>query len=256
MNKLILAVCIIGFLLVSPTEAMCENSPLCELGGSIVEQMSLQVTTGGRIAPVILTGSMAFVEECPSDVISTFRRFEIGGKDLHGAWIEALRSEISRHPNSELSEFIAAAKVSVNRNGDASLEEFLDGPFKASIDVKEEDRQPLHRLFEEQSLATLRQFPHCDAAECYDVSDFLLFLLGAHPAAFFMAMHEDQPDATKWLSELGDLSFTGEESDRQRRDSIRRFLLERISKLKAPSFPHEKSQCENVLRQIRFRAWK
>lgn len=256
MNKLILTACVIGFLMASPTESMCESSPLCELGRSVIAQMSLQVAAGGRIAPAVLTGSVAFVEECPSNVIQDFRRFTINGQDLRGAWIEALKSEIGRRPNSELGEFIAAAKESVSRNEDASLKEFLDGPFKASGEVKDEGRRPSDRLFEELSLATLRQFPHCDAAECYDASDFLLFLLGAHPAAFFRAMHADQPDATNWLSELGDLSFTGERSDRQRRDSIRRFILERISKLKASSSPREKSQCENALRRIRFRAWK
>lgn len=218
--------------------------------------MSLQVAARERIAPVVLTGSVAFVEECPSDVISTFKRSAIDGQDLHRVWVGALKLELARRPDSELGEFIAAAKASADRSGDASLKEFLHGPFKTSSGFKSVDRQALQRLFEGQALATLRQFPHCDAAECYDVSDFLLFLLGAHPTAFFKAMQADQPDATKWLSELGDLSFTGEESDRQSRDLIQRFLLERISRMKASPFPREKSQCESILRHIRFRAWR
>lgn len=118
------------------------------------------------------------------------------------------------------------------------------------------DRVPLGRLFEQQSLATLRQFPHCDAAECYAVSDFLLFLLTAQPKAFFAALHADGPDATNWLSQLGDLSFAGGPSDKEYRDSIRRSLLRKISGSKTSEFPRERAQIENALRHIRFRAWK
>lgn len=256
MPKLILVCYIVGLLLALPTRTLCAEPPLCGLGASIVEQMNLLVAAGDKLDPIVLTGSVAFVEECPASVIPAFRRFAINEKGLHHSWIEALRSAAEMPANGDLREFLAAAKESIDHNGNASVREFLDGIFEVSGRAQVKHRLPVDRLFGRLSLATLRQFPRCEATECYDVSDFLLFLLGTHPAAFLGAMHADQPDAAKWLSQLGDLSFVGYPSDRQRCDSIREFLLERISKLETTEFPREKYECENVLRQIRFRAWK
>ena len=217
--------------------------------------MNLQLTAGRNIDPNFLPGSIAFVKECPASVIPAFTRFATDEQKLHSSWIDALKSR-PKTADSELHGFLAAAKESVKRNGNASLTGFLDGIFDIADESKEAHRLPAGCLFQQQSLATLRQFPRCSAAECYDVSDFLLFLLATHPAAFFGAMNADESDATKWLSQLGDLSFAGDRSGGKRRESIRKCFLERISRSKTTEFRHERFTVERTLRQIRFRAWK
>lgn len=256
MSKRTLVCCVAGLLLVLPTRATSAEPQLCGLAASIIEQMNLEVAAGGRIDPVVLTGSIAFLQECPSSVIPAFERFANNERDLRRSWVEALQSATKVPSNGDLRGFLVAAKRSVDRGGNAPLREFLDGIFGLSGEAWEKQPRPPGYLFGRLSLATLRQFSHCDAAECYSVSDFLLFLLGTHPVAFFGAMHADQVDATKWLSQLGDLSFAGDPSESQRRDSMRKFLFERVSESKAPRFQREKHQCENTLRRVRFRAWK
>lgn len=255
MTRLVSVFYMIGLLLALPSRSWA-SSPLCELGTSIIDQMNLQVNANGKISPAVLTGSIAFVSECPASVMPAFKRFASDEQKLHESWIEALKSGTEMPAGSELRGFLAMAKESVERNGNVSLKKFLDGVLEVPGAGQKPHRLPVGRLYQQQSLATLKQFSQCDAAECNDVSDFLLFLLGAHPAVFFGAMHAGEPVATKWLAQLPNLSFAGEPSDRGRRDSIRRFLLKRISESKAPEFTREKSQCQNVLRDIRFRAWK
>ena len=256
MSKLISICSIVGLLLVLPTKAICADSPVCWLGQSIVEQLNSELAANSKVDPIILAGSMAFVQECPSSVVPAFRRFADNERQLRGAWIEAVDYSARVPANRVLRGFLIGAKTTVDHNGSASLKNFLDGIFEVSGLPQEGNRQTAERNFEQQSLAGLKQFPHCDGANCYDASDFLLFLLGTHPDAFLAAMHAEKPAATKWLSELGDLSFAGDPSESQRRDSIRRYLLERVSELKVSEFTPEKSQCVNALRRIRFRAWK
>jgi hypothetical protein len=256
MPKLILVCFVIGLLLASPPRAMCAGTPLCELGASVIEQMNLQLIAGGKIDPTALTGSIAFVEECPSTVIPAFRRFADNEQKLRHSWIDALKSGSQNPNNTELNEFLAAAKRNVDHDGNVAFKVYFDGIFETSRKAQGRYQPTVGHLFEQESLTTLKQFPRCDGAECYDVSDFLLFLLGTHPNAFFRAMHADEADATKWLSQLGELSFAGDPSESRRRDSIRRFLLQKISKLQTNEFLREKYQCEDSLRQIRFRAWQ
>lgn len=256
MPKLISLCYLVVLLLALPTRATSAEPQLCGLGASVVEQMNLEVAAGDKIDPVVLAGSAAFVHECPSSVIPAFRRFADNEQKLRHSWVEALQSASEVPANGDLRGFLMAAKMSADRDGSTALKEFLDDIFKVPSEAQGKHLLPAGRLFEHLSLATLTQFPRCDAAACYDVSDFLLFLLGTHPAAFLAAMHADQTGAKKWLSQLGDLSFAGYPSEAQRRDSIRMFLLERISQSKAPGLQREKDQCESLLRQIRFRAWK
>lgn len=255
MIKLISIFYIIGLLLASPMRSMCRNSPECELGASVVEQMNLQVAAGDKLDPVLLRGSIAFVQECPAAVLPAFTRFATDEPNLHDSWLKALKSGAETRADSELRAFLAAAKESVDHNGNPALKKFLDGILDVPVNDHDSPRVPVGRLYEHQSLAVLRQFPHCEAAECYAVSDFLLFLLAAHPSAFFGAMRADEPDATKWLSQLGDLSFAGDTSDRKQRNAIKRFLMERVSNSKAREFGREKAQVENALREIHFRGW-
>lgn len=185
MTKAIAVFYTIGLLLALPSRSMCASSPLCELGASVIEQMSLQVNAQGKIDPVALTGSIAFIEECPASVVPAFKRFTSDEVKLRDSWLEALKPRPEALADGELRGFLERAKESVKRNGNAALKEFLDGIFEDSGGTREVQRLPESRLFEQQSLATLRHFRRCDAAECYKVSDFLLFLLGSHPAAFF-----------------------------------------------------------------------
>jgi hypothetical protein len=115
----------IGLLLALPSRSWA-SSPLCELGTSIIEQMNLQVNANGKISPAVLTGSIAFVNECPASVMPAFKRFANDEQQLHESWIEALKSGTERSTGSELRGFLAMARDSVERSGNISLKKFLD----------------------------------------------------------------------------------------------------------------------------------
>ena len=129
-SKLMLGCYMIGLLLAFPTRSMCADPPLCDLGATVVEQMNLQFTAGGRIDPVVLAGSIAFVKECPASLIPAFRQFADNEQNLHRSWIEALKSGAKIPANTELREFLAVAKRSVDHDGSALLKAYLDGVFE------------------------------------------------------------------------------------------------------------------------------
>lgn len=254
MAKLLSVFCLLSCLLMSANHAWCAEGWRCWLGAAVVEDMSAQLNSTGRIDPVLLTESLGYVEECHGTVILAFKRFASNEQELHSSWLRELEGVASgNRADTDLCQFLLAARKTADREPETSLRLYLAGlPSCTSEQVV-----PLSESlrFENLSLATLRHFPHCDGAGCSFTSDFLLFLLGTHPNAFFRAMHADQADATKWLSQLPDLSFAGDPSDKVRRESIRKELLEQISLSRAPGFLREKSQCENTLSRIRFRAW-
>lgn len=113
--RLISVFYIVGLFLALPTRSVCASSPLGELGSSVVEQMNLQLTSNGKIAPAVLTGSVAFVKECPASVIPAFKRFATDEQKLHHSWIEALKSGSEMPADGKLRGFLAKAKESVER---------------------------------------------------------------------------------------------------------------------------------------------
>lgn len=255
-TKLIHLCCSLAAVFGLSTLALCENSQLCQLGASVVEEMSFQLSANGKIDPTTLNNSAAFLEKCPGTVMQSFDRLAIDKEALHRAWISAL---ISNGSHSDLDTLLAAIHRSVVNERSRPLEEFLDGIFNhssISAETSEKRSSNLDQLFEQQASSTLVQFSHCDAAECYDISDILLFLLGSHPAAFWSAMHSNSAEATKWLSQLQDVSFAGEPSQAQPREQIRKVLLTQISVPAATSFQDEKSQCIKTLNQISYHPWQ
>lgn len=247
---------LVAILLVLPNAALCENPLLCRLGESVVEEMNFQLAASGKIDHATLMNSVAFLDKCPGSVMPAFNSFANNREALHHAWISALKSDGRNRANSALGILLAAAHRSITDEQDRPLESFLDGIFSPATISPESLRPNLDHLFEQQSSSTLIQFSHCDAAECYDISDVLLFLLGSHPIAFWSAMHSNPTDASKWLSQLQFTSFSGDPSQAQSRERIRKFLLEQISIQVTAHFQTEKSQCIRTLSKMSYRPWQ
>ncbi len=247
--------CLIAIVAALPTRSLCENPQLCYLGESVVEEMNLQVSANRKIDPAILMASLTFLERCPFAVVPSFKRYANDKDDLHRTWVTALKSSADVGTGSSLDTFLAAAHQSVIAARNHSLDEFLDGIFDRSATTPEIPHSALDHLLDQQASSILQRIGGCDSAECYALSDFLLFLLGTHPTAFWSAMRSDPDNAKKWLSQLPDLSFAGEPSQARRRESIRKALLKRVSAQGASGFRDEKSQCIRALSRISFRAW-
>lgn len=242
-------------ILLTPLRSFSEEPLLCHLGESIVEEMSLQSSASGKIDSTTLINSMIFLERCPGLVVPSFRSTEDREK-LHNAWIASLKSSRDSEANSNLEAFLAAAHRSVVAYDNPSLTKFVDGIFDRLSVVPDNDTRNFDHLLERQTVSTLAKFSHCDGADCYSLSDFLLFLLGSNPTAVWSAMHSDSADAAKWLSAVPDLSFAGAPSDAEGREQIRRYLLKRISVPAKSGLQDERSLCLKKLNSISFRSWQ
>lgn len=247
--------CLIAFMLLSQLHAFCEDPLLCSVGASVVEEMNLQFKANRSIAPVTLKSSVAFLEACPTAIMPSFERFSSDGEDFHRAWIESLKSTSGNGTYTDLDSLLNAAHTSVNGKKDRPLDAFLDGIFVHTATSSKNISLTLDESLERQVVLVLRQFAHCDGAECYDISDFLLFFLGTHPTQFWSAMRSAPDDTTKWLSQLPDESFAGMPSEAHRRKSVRTLLLKRVSMASRPGFEREKSRCISVLNKVTYRAW-
>jgi hypothetical protein len=243
-------------ILLAPLRSFSEEPQLCHLGESIVEEMSLQLSANGKIDPTALTNSTVFLERCPRSLVPSFHRSTGDQETLRKVWIASLKSARDAGTNSNLNAFLSAAHRRFVMYDDPSLTKFLDGVFDRSSIAPDNGTRNLDHLLEEQATATLAKFSHCEGADCYSISDFLLFLLGSNPTAFWSAMHSDPRDAAKWLSQLPDNSFAGDPSDAGEREKIRRYLLDRISIPAKRGLQTQRSLCLRKLNAISFRSWQ
>ena len=251
-----------GLLAPFPARAQSAESPLCEVGSSVVDLMYFESTAADeRIEPTTLRASIIFLEECPASVVRTIRIMGTRGpfpdqnhvSELRHAWIEAVRSAAGDSSNADVRGLLAASRARVARVGDPSLSKYLDGIFDGIAHSGGVDRRALEHSFERQALAALQDYAQCDGVECLDASDNVLFLLGTHPIAVFKAMRADSVDATKWLRVVTDDSFAGIPERGESREAARRAVLKMLSETWAPGFEPELRSCENRLREIRYR---
>lgn len=214
------------------------------------------VFSPGKIPPVVLTETIAFAEECPTSLLPAFRKNAIDEQKLHRAWLEGLKTEVAKPENADLRELLWLTKRELDHGGNTEASSYFDDVFSALNKLPNGRQIRVDSLFKRVSLLALRQFPHTDGAGAFDQSDFLLFLLAAHPVPFLEAVHEEQHDTSIWLSQLGAMSFAGVPSEREHRETIRKQLLSIVSNVKAPGLISEKHQLGNALRRIRFRAYQ
>lgn len=256
MFRLMCLGCIAGILLSRQSDRVRTAPSICEVGSSIVDEMNLQVTAGKHIEPVVLGGSLTFIEACPAALMPAFKRLSNDEQSVRHAWIVALQSAAGSQEGSDLRGLLSAAKKSVDRVGDESLVRYLDGAFDILRSSGNGDGPSFDSLVQNQAVASFQSYSQCDGAVCFDASDNLLFLLATHPAAFFKAMRADQGDAKKWLRELGDMSFARLPSERKNREAARSAVLAKVSEVMVSGFTSERHACESTLRQIRFREWQ
>lgn len=243
-----------------PASAQAPEAPLCEVGGSVVELMYLQLLGASRIDQHTLQASLLYLGECPASVMRTFREARQWDPDAEGdpasrlrsAWLAAARSSARDSSIADVRELLFVARSRIDRVGNHALKEFLDGIFEGIPDSVRRDRRSLDGLFERQALAALKDHAKCDGAACSNTSDHVLFLLGTHPIAVLSAMRSDSADATQWLGDLAAQSFSGIHEYRKSREAARRAVLKKLSVTQVLGFQRELRSCEHTLRAIRY----
>ncbi|HTR20869.1 MAG TPA: hypothetical protein VMH88_08450 [Gemmatimonadales bacterium] len=232
---------------------MRAQSPICDVGSSVVELLYFQSTgANAKIDRAVLGSSIVFLKECPSSVIPAFEKLAAYDSALHGVWIDAVRSTAQDVSDSSTRLLLAAAKPGIAEVHDPALDAFLDGIFQSGASIQVETHS-LALAFERQALATLKQSASCDGAACFNASDNVLFLLGIQPIAVLKAMHADSVDGRKWLRTVADRSFAGDKERSASREAARRAILASLQQTSAPELEPEQSVVENVLRTIRYR---
>lgn len=240
------------FLAACAPSAKSQESPLCNVGRSILDLAYLQSSgADARIQPSILRASLVFLAECPKSVIPALREFGEHEAAFRQAWLRAIRS--AAHDTSEVDArvLLALAKPRLTEESARAIKEYLD-PAYDGLDDRVVDSRTLARLMDNQALASLRAYSQCDGVGCFDASDNLLFMLGTYPVALAKAMRSESADARKWLRLVGDQSFSGDPERARIREAARRSLVSRLSRIKAVEFEPELRACENTLRSIRY----
>ena len=234
-----------------PIDAQSTGSPLCKVGASVAELLTFSGDVG--FPPSELNSSLTFLAECPSSFVPAFTATD-EPDSLRARWLAAVRAAARDSTNSDLRTLLAIAQVSLSRSNDSSLIAYLNGLLDEAPDHRLPDQRALTSLFARETQGALRGHAACGGAACYNLSDEVLYLLGAHPVAALEAMRADTASAAKWLRSLADDSFSGDPDRRGMMEAVRRTVLATLGNTRAPGFERELRASTETLRRIRYRS--